>query len=192
VPTANDKRRNTQIQFRGNYLARHEVTAAVRWGLMRCRKVQPGSCRSPVGWWTRTIRSPRVSWPMSLGANLWRRSEPAKSLAAGEPPTNPELPIGSHAVRDGADTTAPWDMKAFLKLLVTSATYRQSSRVTPEMKERDSTTCRWLGPWLPHVRRSCPRPAPRRVVCWVKRCSDCRLAATALAWIDCGFWRFID
>ena len=30
-----------------------------------------------------------------------------------------------------------WDMKAFLKLLVTSATYRQSSKKTSELQERD-------------------------------------------------------
>jgi hypothetical protein len=30
-----------------------------------------------------------------------------------------------------------WDVKHFLKLLVTSAAYRQSSRVTPELDERD-------------------------------------------------------
>lgn len=30
-----------------------------------------------------------------------------------------------------------WDVKAMLKLMVTSATYRQSSRVTPELVERD-------------------------------------------------------
>jgi len=30
-----------------------------------------------------------------------------------------------------------WDFKRFLKLLVTSSTYRQSSRITPELAERD-------------------------------------------------------
>src|SRR5439155_10791088 len=38
---------------------------------------------------------------------------------------------------DGSRAAAPWDVKAFLKLLVTSATYRQSSRVTPQLEERD-------------------------------------------------------
>jgi hypothetical protein len=32
----------------------------------------------------------------------------------------------------------PWDLKAFLKSLVMSATYRQSSKVTPELEAKDS------------------------------------------------------
>jgi uncharacterized protein DUF1553 len=36
-----------------------------------------------------------------------------------------------------AGQAAAWDMKRFLKMLVTSATYRQSSRVTPELLEKD-------------------------------------------------------
>jgi hypothetical protein len=48
---------------------------------------------------------------------------------------NDSLPSDVAAPGDGR--TPPWDIKAFLKLLVTSATYRQSSRVTPELQERD-------------------------------------------------------
>jgi mono/diheme cytochrome c family protein len=50
-----------------------------------------------------------------------------------EPPTNPEL-------LDWLATTfmeRGWSMKAMHKLIVTSATYRQNSRVTPELYERD-------------------------------------------------------
>ena len=53
--------------------------------------------------------------------------------AQGEAPSHPELLdwLATELVRD------KWDMKAFLKLLVTSSTYRQSSRVMPEIAERD-------------------------------------------------------
>ena len=51
----------------------------------------------------------------------------------GERPTHPELLdwLATEFVRQH------WDMKAMHKLIVMSATYRQSSRTTPEMVERD-------------------------------------------------------
>jgi hypothetical protein len=51
----------------------------------------------------------------------------------GELPTHPELLdwLAVRFVRSG------WDVKALLKLLVTSATYRQASKLTPELLERD-------------------------------------------------------
>ena len=55
-----------------------------------------------------------------------------------EPPTHPEL-LDWLAVefQQGADAGHAWDMKRLLKLIVTSAAYRQSSRVTPELLRRD-------------------------------------------------------
>jgi hypothetical protein len=51
----------------------------------------------------------------------------------GEWPSNPELLdwIATEFVRTG------WDVKALQKLIVTSATYRQSSKVTPDLLQRD-------------------------------------------------------
>ena len=51
----------------------------------------------------------------------------------GEWPSHPELLdwLATEFVRSG------WDVKAMQKLIVTSATYRQSSRVTPELMQRD-------------------------------------------------------
>jgi hypothetical protein len=57
----------------------------------------------------------------------------------GELPTHPEL-LDWLAVRY---VDSGWSTKAILKLIVTSATYRQSSRVTPEMLARDPRN-RWL------------------------------------------------
>src|SRR5947199_8267393 len=51
----------------------------------------------------------------------------------GDSPTHPELLDWL-----ATDLVAKkWDVKAFLKVLVMSATYQQSSRVTPELQERD-------------------------------------------------------
>jgi mono/diheme cytochrome c family protein len=51
----------------------------------------------------------------------------------GESPTHPELLdwLATEFIRLG------WDTKALLKTIVTSATYRQSSEVTPEKREKD-------------------------------------------------------
>ncbi|MBC7820271.1 MAG: PSD1 domain-containing protein [Planctomycetaceae bacterium] len=56
----------------------------------------------------------------------------------GEKPSHPEL-LDWLAVsfRDGDKTAQPWSRKALLKLIVTSATYRQASRHRPELLDVD-------------------------------------------------------
>jgi hypothetical protein len=51
----------------------------------------------------------------------------------GEPPSHPELLdwLATRFIKSG------WDVKAMQKLIVTSATYRQAARYTPELIERD-------------------------------------------------------
>ncbi len=51
----------------------------------------------------------------------------------GTPPTHPQLLdwLATEFMRRG------WSVKAILRLMVTSATYRQSSRLTPALRERD-------------------------------------------------------
>ena len=51
----------------------------------------------------------------------------------GEPPANPEL-LDNLAVEF---TEKGWDLKAMVRLLVTSRAYRQSSLASPELRERD-------------------------------------------------------
>ncbi len=76
-------------------------------------------------------------WQQFLGAGLVRT--PSDFGAQGEPPTHPELLdwLATEYVRTG------WDTKGFIRLLMTSRAYRQDSRVTPEMLERDPEN-RWL------------------------------------------------
>jgi mono/diheme cytochrome c family protein len=139
-----DKRRETHIQFRGNYLSLGDtVTAAVPAAFNALPKDSKPD-RVGLARWLIDKENPLTArvmanrlWEQIFGIGIVRTSEEFGSQ--GELPTNPELLDWlACQFRDGDELTAPWDVKAFLKLLVTSATYRQSSRVTPELKERDS------------------------------------------------------
>jgi hypothetical protein len=80
-------------------------------------------------------------WAQLFGVGLVETEEDFGTQ--GALPSHPEL-LDWLALRfaEGArekpyPDTRPWDMKALLKLVVTSATYRQSSRVTPTLLEKD-------------------------------------------------------
>jgi len=70
-------------------------------------------------------------WQMLFGTGLVKTTEDFGSQ--GEWPTHPELLdyLATEFVRSG------WDAKAVLKKIVTSAAYRQSSKVTRELLHRD-------------------------------------------------------
>jgi hypothetical protein len=70
-------------------------------------------------------------WQAYFGTGLVKTAEDFGSQ--GEWPSHPELLdwLATEFVRTG------WDVKALQRLLVTSATYRQSSRLTPELWQRD-------------------------------------------------------
>jgi hypothetical protein len=77
-------------------------------------------------------------WQEVFGTGLVRTA--GDFGTAGEPPSHPEL-LDWLAVEFRGDSprSSPggWDVKRFFKLLVTSATYRQSAAVTPEKIEKD-------------------------------------------------------
>ncbi len=70
-------------------------------------------------------------WEALFGTGLVRTSEEFGSQ--GELPSHPELLdwLATELVQHG------WDRKHLIKVIVTSATYRQSSRVTEEAYQRD-------------------------------------------------------
>ncbi len=70
-------------------------------------------------------------WQLYFGLGLVKTAENFGSQ--GEPPSNPELLdwLATEFIR------SKWDVKAMQRLIVTSGTYRQSSRVTPELLEKD-------------------------------------------------------
>jgi len=71
------------------------------------------------------------TWQMYLGVGLVKTTEDFG--VQGEWPSHPELLdwLATEFVRSG------WDMKALQKLILTSATYRQSSRVSAELLQKD-------------------------------------------------------
>jgi hypothetical protein len=70
-------------------------------------------------------------WQMYFGTGIVKTQEDFG--VQGEPPVHPELLdwLATEFVRTG------WDVRAMQRAIVTSATYRQSSRVTPALLERD-------------------------------------------------------
>jgi hypothetical protein len=70
-------------------------------------------------------------WQMYFGTGIVRTTEDFGSQ--GEPPSHPELLdwLATEFVRTG------WDVKAMQKTIVMSATYRQASRLTPELLAKD-------------------------------------------------------
>jgi hypothetical protein len=70
-------------------------------------------------------------WEQLFGRGIVETSEDFGTQ--GAPPTNQQLLdwLATEFMRDG------WSMKKILRVMVTSATFRQSSRATPELEEKD-------------------------------------------------------
>jgi hypothetical protein len=70
-------------------------------------------------------------WQMYFGTGIVKTAENFGSQ--GDPPSHPELLdwLATEFVRTG------WDVKAMQRLIVTSAAYRQASKATPELIEKD-------------------------------------------------------
>lgn len=75
-------------------------------------------------------------WEQIFGRGIVETSEDFGTQ--GQPPSHPELLdfLATEFMR-GAVGGKPWSQKAIIRLIVTSATYRQSSIVTPALLERD-------------------------------------------------------
>jgi mono/diheme cytochrome c family protein len=132
------QRRVTKIQHRGNFL---DVGKVVSEGTPAAFPALPeGAPRSrlTLAKWLVDENNPLTArvivnryWEQIFGIGIVATSE--EFGAQGELPYHPELLdwLATELVR------LNWDLKAFLKQLVTSAAYRQSSRVTPDLEQRD-------------------------------------------------------
>ncbi|MSU50061.1 MAG: DUF1553 domain-containing protein [Opitutus sp.] len=133
-----DKQRKTHVQLRGNYLALgDEVSGGVPAAFPPLPGGAPANRLSLARWLvdpenplTARVQANRL-WESIFGLGIVRTSEEFGSQ--GEPPSHPEL-LDWLAV-DLVENH--WDLKRFVKQLVMSAAYRQSSRVTPAALEAD-------------------------------------------------------
>jgi hypothetical protein len=133
-----EKPRETFILGRGDYRNKTEkVTAGVPAVLPPLPKDAPPN-RLTLAKWLVDSQNPLTArvvvnryWQMYFGIGIVKTSEDFGSQ--GEPPVHPELLdwLASEFMRTG------WDIKAMQRLLVTSATYRQSSKTNPELIEKD-------------------------------------------------------
>jgi hypothetical protein len=134
-----DKHRVTHLMRKGNFLDPGEVVSAATPAAFPSLPNGAKANRLSVARWLVSAENPltaRVAvnrfWARLFGAGIVETEEDFGTQ--GELPSHPKL-LDWLAVeyRDNLH----WDTKALLKMIVTSATYRQSSRVTPELLARD-------------------------------------------------------
>jgi hypothetical protein len=141
------QRRKTRIQFRGNFLdLGDEVSEGTPTAFHALPKDAPTN-RLEFAKWLVSEDNPLTArvianrfWEQIFGTGIVRTSE--EFGTQGELPSHPELldwlatELANPDRKLGGDAK-PWDVKRFLKILVMSAAYRQSAKVTPELVERD-------------------------------------------------------
>lgn len=134
---AKDKRRVTKLQFRGNFMDLGPVVAEGTPAALHPFPKNAPLNRLGLAQWVMSPDNPltaRVTvnrfWEQIFGNGLVRTTE--EFGAQGELPSHPEL-LDWLAV----EFQQTWDVKSVLRLMVTSAAYRQTSRVTPELREKD-------------------------------------------------------
>jgi hypothetical protein len=137
---AADKQRTTKVQLRGNFQNLGDEVQpgvpSVLPPLAAAGGAKPN--RLDMARWIVSPENPLTArvlvnrfWEVIFGVGIVRTSE--EFGAQGEMPVHPDLLdwLATEFIRTG------WDTKGFLKLLVTSAAYQQSSVVTPETQEKD-------------------------------------------------------
>jgi hypothetical protein len=138
------QRRKTRLQFRGNFLdLGDEVTEGVPAAFHPLKKTQ-GVNRLDLAKWLVSPDNPLTArvvanrfWEAIFGIGIVRTSE--EFGTQGERPSHPELLdwLACELANPDRQGGGAWDIKRFLKLLVMSAAYRQSAKVTPALYERD-------------------------------------------------------
>ncbi len=131
--------RPTRVFVRGNFLDKGDkVTAALPASMRPADAAEQFTRLDMARWWvsddnplTARVFVNRL-WEQLFGVGIVRTLEDFGS--AGEAPTHPAL-LDHLAVRFQHDHN--WSMKAILREIVSSATFQQSSRVAPNLLERD-------------------------------------------------------
>lgn len=140
-----DNPRATHVHHRGEWLQpKEQVTPGVLAILPPLPANAPAN-RLTFARWITAPDNPLVGrvtvnrqWAAFFGRGIVRTTEDFGYQ--GEPPTNPELLDWLAATFTGRlvnPSIRPWSFKSLQRLIVTSATYRQASRVTPELLTKD-------------------------------------------------------
>jgi mono/diheme cytochrome c family protein len=137
------ERPSTELRERGNYMSRGERVYAATPAILHSWPEDAPYNRMGLARWLASKENPltaRVTvnrfWESIFGRGIVETSEDFG--AQSSPPTHPEL-LDWLAVefmqpeRGGA----AWSMKRMIRLIVTSATYRQDSPIKPSLLERD-------------------------------------------------------
>ena len=126
------------VLFRGEYDKRRDEVAPNTFAFLPPMPSELPKNRLGLAKWLVRPENPLVArvtvnrfWQEVFGTGLVRTA--GDFGAAGEPPSHPEL-LDWLAVEF---RESGWDVKRLVRLLVTSATYRQSAAATPEKLEKD-------------------------------------------------------
>jgi len=134
-----DKGRSTRVLKRGEYLSPGDAVTADTPGVLHGFKKEWPRNRLGLAKWLVSPKNPLVArvtvnrwWAELMGRGIV--VSPEDFGTQSEPPSHPALLdwLAVEFVKSG------WSMKHLHKLIVMSATYRQSSRVTPELLAKDA------------------------------------------------------
>lgn len=155
------KPRETHMLMRGSFLSKGDRVQPGVPAVLHPLKTNSPTNRVALAEWLVDTNNPLTArvmmnrfWEQIFGIGIVETSEDFGTQS--EPPSHPGLldwlacefmqpgvpsssrsqPHSEGSQQDAGGTVA-WDMKRMLRLIVTSATYRQSSRVTPELLQRD-------------------------------------------------------
>jgi len=141
---AGDQRRKTTIFLRGNYLTRGDEVTAGFPAMFPAANPQTTPDRLALAQWIVDAENPLTArvvanryWAQLFGTGIVSTEEDFG--AQGELPSHPDL-LDWLAVEY---RRRDWDTKQFLRTIVSSATYRQSAKVSPAAATADPNN-RWL------------------------------------------------
>jgi mono/diheme cytochrome c family protein len=140
------KPRTTHMLMRGSFLTKGERVEAGVPAVLNPLPANGTSNRLAFARWLVDTNNPLTArvmmnrfWEQIFGTGIVETSEDFGTQ--GEPPSHPKLLdwLACEFMEPGGavQSQVPWDMKRMLRLIVCSATYRQSSKVSPELLQRD-------------------------------------------------------
>jgi hypothetical protein len=141
-----DKRRENHVLVKGNFLNKGPVVSPAVLAAFNPLPSGAKADRMGLARWFVDENNPLTArvevnriWATIFGTGIVETQEDFGTQ--GQPPSNqPLLDYLAVEFRDpqpASDGKTPWDMKRMVKLIVTSAAYRQSSRVTSEVLAKD-------------------------------------------------------